>query len=375
MENLSAVVIDNGSYMTKVGFSGEESPKVEVRTVVAQWKTEILGLDRPSCYVGEKAIEMNKKASNILNMSNPISHGNVSDWEALKLLERMIALIDLRIEPSEYNVFITEHPDATKACREKMAEILLESYPVEYKGLSFGMSPAMSLYASGNTSGVSIDSGDGCTWCVPVYEGVVLREGIRPIKVSGNDMTEYFNKLIAGKVAEYPDLADINLVREIKEKFVYLANDYEEELKKPEDQIEKQYELPDGRIVKIGKECFTCGEMVFHPQMAGIEENGIHQVINESINKCDIYTRTILYGNILLSGGTSMVFNNNTRFEMELKKLAPSQIIKRNHIDNTINASWIGASILTSLTSFQKMWVTREDYEEKGVAVFGNLTL
>ena len=135
-------------------------------------------------------------------------------------------------------------------------------------------------------------------------------------------------------------------------------------------EIEKSYELPDGQVITIGNERFRCPEALFQPSFLGMECNGIHETTYNSIMKCDVDIRKDLYGNIVLSGGTSMYPGINTRLEKEMIQLAPPTMkIKVIAPPERKYSVWIGGSILASLSTFQNMWITKEEYDESGPAI------
>ena len=134
--------------------------------------------------------------------------------------------------------------------------------------------------------------------------------------------------------------------------------------------LEKSYELPDGQVITIGNERFRCPEVLFQPSFIGIEQAGIHQTTYDSIMKCDVDIRKDLYGNIVLSGGTTMFEGIADRMQKEISALAPSTMkVKIIAPPERKYSVWIGGSILASLSTFQQMWISKQEYDESGPSI------
>ncbi|XP_048417180.1 actin-like isoform X6 [Stegostoma tigrinum] len=303
MDN-SAVIIDNGSGICKAGIAGDNAPRSVITSIVGRPKAKatMLGAGHKEYYVGEEA----QAKRGVLSLKYPIKHGIVVSWDDMEKIWRHVYDCELRLKSHERPVLLTEAPLNPLHNREIMTEMMFECFKVP--AMYVAVQAVLALYASGRTTGLVMDSGDGVTHTVPIYEGYCLPHAVYRFDLAGRDITQYF----------------VRILMEVGHTFI----------------------------------------------SSGLECPGVHRLVYKSILKCDIDLRKYLHSNVLLSGGSTLFPGLDERLLKELQFLAPTGVpVKVIAPPERKYSVWIGASILTCLTSFQEMWITACEYLEMGSCV------
>nr|AAF00922.1 actin I [Urostyla grandis]AAM77604.1 macronuclear actin I [Urostyla grandis] len=368
-EEQQTCVIDNGSGMVKAGFSGEDAPRAIFPSIIGRPKNPgvIIGVEAKDEYLGDEA----QQKRGVLRITYPIEHGIVKNWDDMEKIWNHTFYVELRVSPDEHPVLLTEAPLNPKVNREKMTQIMFETFNVPC--LYVSIQAVLSLYSAGRTTGIVCDSGDGVTHTVPIYEGFSIPHAVNRIQLAGRDLTQFMAKLLTERGYNFVSSAELEIVRDIKKKTAFVALDYEASMKQAQDSssLEKAYELPDSKIITIGNARFRCPEFLFKPlEMNGKEFDSIQDLTYNSIQECDVDVRRELYQNIILSGGTTMFEGIGERLLKEIESRAPKSInVKVIASPDRRFAVWRGGSTLTSLSTFASMWITKEDYDEHGATI------
>ena len=366
----ATLVVDTGSSVFKAGFAGDRSPRVVFPTIVGRWKRKDLAktlpgsLDMKDAYVGNEAASRR----GVLAVKYPMESGIITNWEDMTVLWKHTFENELRVNPKDHPILMTEAPLNPKGNREKMTQIFFEEF--EVPALYVANTAVLKLYESQRTTGVVFNCSTALTLAVPIYEGHVLPHAVTHTFIAGRDITDYLAKLLV-KRGYFHQMTrkEHDTVRDIKEKLCFVASDFEQEMQEAASNpsaYEQTYELPSGEVVTLGKERFMCPEALFKPSMLDEGSRGIHEVTNNAISRCEAVLREELYANIVLGGGSTLYPGIADRMRKEMITLAPHGSEVNVVSSTTQYPAWVGGAILASHSSFPQVWMTREEYEEYG---------
>ena len=360
------IVLDNGSGMIKAGFAGDQIPKYIFPNYVGRPKhvRVMAGGLEGDTFIGPRAEEHR----GLLRINYPMEHGIVNDWDDMeRIWHHLLCSKDqMYIKPEEHPVLLTEAPLNPAKNRERAAQIFFETFGTPAMFMS--IQAVLSLYSTGRTTGIVLDSGDGVTHAVPIYEGYALSHSIQRSDIAGRDVTRYLQLLLRKEARHFKTSAEFEVVRQIKEKACFVSSNIQKDEMNPPEKT--QYLLPDGSHFELGMSRFRAPEVLFRPDLIGDESPGIHELLTFGIQRADLELRKVLYSNIILSGGCTLLKGFGERILGEVKKLAPKDIkIKISAPAERMYSTWMGGSILASLDTFKRMWVSKKDYDSEGARI------
>lgn len=370
------IVIDVGTGYTKAGVSSKGSPQVVFPSTIGSPKYAGSMSRRRShlkdVYVGRDATNM----KGVLRLEWPVRRGVVENWEAWETLIRHTFQEELNLKPSEHPVLLAEATFAPGKNREKKAEIMFETFDVP--ALHVENEASLVLHAANASTGLVIDSGEGITQIVPLQNGIPLQRAMVELRIAGQDINRYLNRLLGGKGIYLDSSGGQEIVRDIKHKLTYLAVDFERELEKAKkfpNEFEKEYVLPDGQTITLTEERFRAPEILYKPHLISTERTPLSQAVLDVILDCEIGLQPQLYKNIIISGGTSLISNFSERLKKDVTGLAPEErkvSINVKELPKREYGVWVGGATLASKDLFHTRKITQKIWHKEGAnALYG----
>jgi actin-related protein 2 len=381
------VICDNGTGFVKTGYAGSNFPAHIFPSLVGRpilrSNTKVGDIEIRDLMIGDEASQLRS----MLEVNYPMENGIVRSWEdMIHLYDYTFGPQKLNINPRECKLLLTEPPMNPTKNREKMIEVMFEHY--QFDGLYIAIQAVLTLYAQGLLTGVVVDSGDGVTHICPVYDGFALPHLTRRLDIAGRDITRYLIKLLLLRGYAFNHSADFETVRMMKEKLCYVGYDIEQEQKLALETtiLVESYTLPDGRVIKVGGERFEAPEALFQPHLINVEGPGVAELLFNTINAADIDTRPEFYKHIVLSGGSTMYPGLPSRLEREIKQLYLERVLKGDReklskfkirIEDPPRRKhmvFLGGAVLADIMKDKEtFWMTRKEYQEKGLKVMEKL--
>ncbi|KAG9347407.1 hypothetical protein JZ751_004974 [Albula glossodonta] len=359
------IVLDTGSGLVKAGFADQDLPTAVFPTVIGIPKYEEImnGHFERESYIGHEAQHMR----GVLSLRYPIKNGIITNWDEMEKIWHH-TFQQLHVDPEDHPVLLSEAAMNPRENRQRMVELMFEAFSVPYAYVA--MQAVLALYAAGRTTGVVFDSGDGVSHSVPVFEGYCLPHAVQRFTLAGIDVTLHLKKLLQEQGVTMRTSAELEIVREMKERCCCVAQDYEAELVSGGPaSSEVYYTMPDGQVIHLSTERFRATEILFKPELIGRDHYGMHESIFKSILHSDIDLRKSFVGNIVLSGGNTLLAGLPQRLQCEIQKMVPIDLAEFVRVTSPKDRDfsvWSGGAVLASLPSFASAWISEEEYEEYG---------
>ena len=387
------LVIDLGNAYTKIGFSGEDLPKEIIPSLYARnkmydKKNEIGAFDQKMDVFGYEATEPQYEKDYDLFHLTCGDHKERTSKEYFEFLKDALEN-KIGLSMSEYDVMVNISPIKNDENIRTYGRLFIEE--LGFKGLAMINSSSLSLYATGRTTGVVVQCGECRTYTVPIYEGFPMYHALNKARIGGRDITEIFRAGIAEENINIRG-GDIRTLRQVKEKTccVPVENDYNFYLdENHEDIIKKEtqlFKLPDEQIVSIPRKTrVIASELLFTPSVyePKSSEMGLIDLIVGSIKKTEMIDKKFkesLVENVVLSGGTSKMAGFADRVYSELKNYKEEEGYELEYepiVIAEINrdiGKWIGMSMISSMSAFDKLFIKKQDYQEIGEERFAEIS-
>ncbi|EUC46474.1 hypothetical protein COCMIDRAFT_25553 [Bipolaris oryzae ATCC 44560] len=432
-----AVVMDNGTGYSKLGFAGNDSPSFVFPTAIATkgptGGTGGSGSGRPAVankpsfltggagpgghlsgkrgtedldfFIGDEALAAAGGAGYGINY--PIRHGQIDNWDLMERFWSNSIFKYLRVEPEDHHFLLTEpvfHPLPLNPPenREATAEIMFESFNVA--GLYIAVQAVLALAASWTSSkvqdrsltGTVIDSGAGVTHVIPVAEGYVIGSSIKSVPIAGRDITNFVQSLLRERGE--PD-SSLQTAERIKEEFCYVCPDIVKEFarfdRESDDRFKKYtVNYPNGRTasVDVGYERFLAPEIFFNPEIYSSDFlTPLPTIVDTVIQSSPIDVRRGLYKNIVLSGGSTLYKDFGRRLQRDIRHMVDARIkasearsggAKSGGLDVQVithkrqrHGPWFGGSLLGQTPEFKSYCHTKAEYDEIGPSIVRRFAL
>lgn len=353
---MPTAVIDCGSGLTRAGYAGDITPQVVFPTAA---NAHTRGNEK-FYTVGANSLKRNN--SHMMEDENPIVGGAIKNWDAMEMIWEHIITSQLTTPIEDTPILLSEYPNNSKRNRERITEIMFETMKVP--SLYLALKPVLSMYAHGSATGCVLQSGSDVTYAVAIKDGYAIStDTIVRSRIGGNALTKFMQgKLFERDSKQYP----LDACRSLKERTARVSPRYSSE---GADTI--THTLPDGQSFQVGIERYTCAESNFRPALISSSEKGFDEIVTECINNCsENGLKKKLYENIVLAGGNTMFKNTDVRLRLSLsERLAstgqPSTVVVKAH-HRRAYYSFLGGASVTTLSSFEDMWITASDYSEIG---------
>jgi actin-related protein len=266
----------------------------------------------------------------------------------------------------ELYLVMAESPLRPSNQRKELIEHLFET--VGISGLILYPSNVLSLYSTGKSTGLILDSGESLTTALGIHEDTICLPSLLQVSFGGRDLNKKLEEIMLTKYdIGFSNALERETARWIKEHYCKFSG--ERSLEKGDMSIT----LPDGKILEISlSDLYKIPESLFNATtMEKVLKNflGFTSILMQSIEKCDMETRPQLLRNIVIAGGNTCFENIEERLRDEVSKLVP--VTLKTEITVTARedrryAAWKGGSVIAKISSSKSQMKTLQQYQELG---------
>ena len=359
------IIIDLGSSEIKAGFLGNPPDIKRLPNIIGENLCKINPsiINKPH-YISSEC----EQYYSDLSIRNPIQRGNFIKEDDIPLIfEYIFSQLGLNLEQiKEYPLLITEPLNNKYSNSENISQILFEKMNIP--ALIFAKQPLLSLISTGYSTGIVLESGSDITQSCVSYEGYLIENSCMRFDYGGKDVSNTLNILLKQRNSDINYINffdDIKVLNDIKEKQCYiktLKDDNEDFVS-----IHSEYILPDGSKLNLQDEKILAPEILFNNKLIFQEYFPFHEMVINSIDKCDVNIKGKLYKTIVMSGGNTKFKGIEEKLKTNLSYLIPRGVdIKLRMQENPELNCWNGGNIVASLSTFNKMLVYKKEWEECG---------
>ena len=340
-EDLQTIIFDLGAYNYRIGYSGN---------------------DRPSFIF--PPIKFNEK-DDYEFLTSQKGDGYFNDIKKFEdFFDDFISDKELNTSLNQGSILFSEPIIHNKTQRMDLTQFLFEKY--EIGGLFFCNNSVLSSFSYGKSSCLVFDSGHSQSNIVPVHDGMIIKNALNNFNLCGKNIEDIIiNEFIKKKNIT---LDNLNILQKIQ-----IISDIKDIIFTPDDDTNKNYILPDKKNIEINDEFISYMKKEIENKLFN-EEANLKSIILKSISSVLIDIKKELINNIFICGGNSLIFNNylNNLKDSLVKQLVSGTLVKLTTHPSKIErslASFLGASIVSSLNIYRESIVKKEEYEEHGANI------
>jgi actin-related protein len=363
MDDTEPIVIVPKDDFWQAGFAGDDAPRAVFPSIVGRPKHRgiMVGMDQKDAYVGDEA----QCKRGVLTLKYPITRGIINNYDDFEKLLHHVFYNELRVDPAEHPVMIMDTPLTPLSNRERMCELLFETFNVP--SCYQISSPVMAAYGCGHNTAIVVEGNASTTVVAPVIEGSINAASVVILPFGTQDIVMFLQKIMTERGYSFTTTAERDIVRDISQKLCYVKQNFSKNNNSNE---EKSYELPDGQLVQLSTECYRAIEPYFLPSLIGLECPSIVEAIVIACARSPAKYRDQLLEHVKIVGGIS--YNGFAeRCELEIKTLLPTKTknVKVHRCSEHKYSSWIGGSMIASCYDIESFGITKKLYDENGPCI------